>query len=196
MTAAKLAANRTNAQKSTGPLNTQSTRFNGVQHGLTSKQTVISGESQEAYNNFRTGFLADLNPKSATEDMLAERVVAAAWRLQRFQRIETAFFNDRVKAFLADNPEATATPPWQTCSLTRRRPAACVSSFVIKPQSNANTTRRRPNSSEPRSNASSEPSKPLPSRKSGETRKLRPLGSLRTIRKRRWKKSKTTRKIA
>ena len=104
MTAAKLAANRSNAQKSTGPRDTQGTRLNGIQHGLTSKQAVIPGESQESYDSFRAGLLADLHPKSATEDMLADRIVAAAWRLQRFQRIETAFFNDRVKAFLDDNP--------------------------------------------------------------------------------------------
>src|SRR4051812_11837034 len=60
MTAAKLAANRNNAKLSTGPRNTQSTRFNGVQHGLTSKQTVIPGESQEAYDNFYSGLIAEL----------------------------------------------------------------------------------------------------------------------------------------
>jgi hypothetical protein len=106
MSAAKLAANQANAQLSTGPRNTKNSRFNGMHHGLTSKQTVIPGESQEAYDSFRAGLFADLNPKSATEDMLAERVVGAAWRLLRFQRVEAAFFNDRVKAFLNDNPDA------------------------------------------------------------------------------------------
>ena len=106
MTAAKLAANRTNAQRSTGPQDTSRSRFNGVQHGLTSRQTVIPGESQEDYDEFHRELLADLKPKSATENLLAERIVAAAWRLQRFQRIEAAFFTDRIKAFLADNPEA------------------------------------------------------------------------------------------
>ena len=48
----KLAANRANAQHSTGPKDTTKTRFNGVQHGLTSKQTVIPGESQEEYDKF------------------------------------------------------------------------------------------------------------------------------------------------
>ena len=106
MTAAKLTANRTNAKHSTGPQNTQHTRFNGVQHGLTSKQTVIPGETQEAYDNFRTELLTDLKPKSATESFLADRIVAAAWRLQRFQRVEAAFFNNRIEAFLGDNPDA------------------------------------------------------------------------------------------
>jgi len=49
MTAAKMIANRANAQHSTGPQDTSRTRFNGVQHGLTSKQTVLPGESQKAH---------------------------------------------------------------------------------------------------------------------------------------------------
>ena len=100
------AANRANAQHSTGPQNTSRTRFNGVQHGLTGKQTVIPGESQEEYDKFHAEFLRDLNPQSAIERTLADRTVAAAWRLKRFQRMESAFFNDRVNAFLKDNPEA------------------------------------------------------------------------------------------
>ena len=55
MTAAKMIANRANAQHSTGPQDTSATRFNGVQHGLTSKQTVIPGESQQEYDEFRQG---------------------------------------------------------------------------------------------------------------------------------------------
>ena len=102
----KLAGNRANAQHSTGPKDTTKTRFNGVQHGLTSKQTVIPGESQEEYDKFHAGFLQDLNPHSAIERTLADRAIAAAWRLKRFQRMEAAYFNDRVNAFLEDNPEA------------------------------------------------------------------------------------------
>ena len=102
----KLAANRANAQHSTGPKDTTKTRFNGVQHGLTSKQTVIPGESQEEYDKFHAEFLQDLNPHSTMERTLADRAIAAAWRLKRFQRMEAAYFNDRVNAFLEDNPEA------------------------------------------------------------------------------------------
>ena len=106
MTAARLAANRANAGHSTGPQDTSKTRFNGVQHGLTSRQTVIPGESQEEYTDFHAEFLRDLNPQSAIERTLADRTIAAAWRLKRFQRIEAAYYNDRVNAYLKDNPEA------------------------------------------------------------------------------------------
>ena len=102
----KLAANRANAQHSTGPKDTMKTRFNGVRHGLTSKQTVIPGESQQEYDEFQARFLRDLNPQSEIERTMAERTIAAAWRLKRFQRIEAAYFDDRVNAYLEDNPEA------------------------------------------------------------------------------------------
>src|SRR5687768_10578298 len=99
-TAAQIAANRANAQCSTGPRDPGRTKFNGTQHGLTSKQTVLPGEDPAEYAAFATGMTADLAPVSALERVLAERIVAAAWRLRRFTRIETAFFNNRVEAFL------------------------------------------------------------------------------------------------
>ena len=105
-TALKLAANRANAAHSTGPVDTSRTRFNGLNHGLTSKQTVIPGENQEEYDAFKAGMLTDIRPGSTIETVLAERIVAAAWRLKRFNRVECAFFNNRIDAFLEENPDS------------------------------------------------------------------------------------------
>ena len=102
--AAKLAANRENATLSTGPADTSRTRFNGLAHGLTSKQTVIRGENQEEYDAFHRDIFRHLAPTSAIEIVLAERVAAAAWRLKRFTRVETAFYTNRIDAFLEENP--------------------------------------------------------------------------------------------
>jgi hypothetical protein len=107
-TAAQAAANRANANHSTGPADTSRTRFNGLAHGLTSKQTVIPGESQDEYNSFQRDLLSHLAPGSAIETVLAERLIAAAWRLKRFTRVETAFFTNRIDAFLKENPENDA----------------------------------------------------------------------------------------
>jgi hypothetical protein len=38
--------------------------------------------------------------------VLANRVIAAAWRLQRFTRVETGFFNDRIDAYLEAHPDS------------------------------------------------------------------------------------------
>ena len=122
MTAARMTANRVNAQHSTGPQDTTRTRFNSVQHGLTSKQTVIPGENQQEYDDFREEFLSDLNPQSAIERTLADRAIAAAWRLKRFQGVESAFFNDRINASSTTTPARTRNPPWRISSSIPSKP--------------------------------------------------------------------------
>jgi hypothetical protein len=102
--AQQVRANQTNAQRSTGPKDTSRTRFNGESHGPTSGQTVIPGENPDEYAAFSAAFIAELDPQSESERFLAERLVAAAWRLRRFTRMETAFFNNRIEAFLEDHP--------------------------------------------------------------------------------------------
>jgi hypothetical protein len=104
--AAQITANRVNATRSTGPADTSKTRFNGVAHGLTSKQTVIQGESQQEHDKFLRDLIKQLAPTSALENVLAERVVAAAWRLKRFARVETSFFTNRIDAYLEAHPDA------------------------------------------------------------------------------------------
>ena len=103
-TAAKLAANRANASLSTGPSDTSRTRFNGLAHGLTSKQTVTRGEDQQEYDAFSANMLRDLAPTSEIERVLAERIIVAAWRLKRFTRVESSFFSNRIDAYLEANP--------------------------------------------------------------------------------------------
>jgi hypothetical protein len=103
---AQITANRVNATRSTGPAETSKTRFNGLAHGLAGKQTVIRGESQHEYDSFAAKLRRELAPKSAIEAVLADRVTAAAWRLQRFTRVETSFFNDRIDAYLEAHPHS------------------------------------------------------------------------------------------
>src|SRR4051812_25958620 len=95
MSAAKLAANKANAQNSTGPNDTTKTRLNAVRHGLASKVVVLPGEDQEEYDKLHDGFFEQLRPQSDIERALIDRVVAAAWRLKRFINVEVAFFQDR-----------------------------------------------------------------------------------------------------
>ena len=98
--AQQVRANRANAQLSTGPADTSRTKFNGVQHGMTSRQTVIPGESQAEYDVFHATLTSQLGAGSETEKLLADRIAVAAWRLRRFTRIEAAFFNNRIEAYL------------------------------------------------------------------------------------------------
>ncbi len=45
-----------------------------------------------------------MRPSSAIENLLADRVIAAAWRLQRFTRVESAFLTNRIDAYLESHP--------------------------------------------------------------------------------------------
>jgi hypothetical protein len=99
--AARALANQANAKLSTGPTTAEGKAIasqNSTKHGLTSAKVVVPGESQEEFDKYREDMLESLNPQSVFEDELADRVVAAYWRLQRFFRLENAFFDERITA--------------------------------------------------------------------------------------------------
>lgn len=86
-------ANRRNAQKSTGPKTPEGKETvsqNAVRHGLLAQALVLDGESREEFDRFSEGLMAHLAPIGHVETMLAERVVAGAWRLRRALRVEWA----------------------------------------------------------------------------------------------------------
>ena len=101
MSAASTAANRANAQLSTGPITEegkQRSSLNGLTHGLTSKLTVLPGESQEAFDALESGFFKTYAPASVVEEAMVSNLAAAVWRLERMQRVETALFANRIDA--------------------------------------------------------------------------------------------------
>ncbi len=90
-TEAQIIANRRNAQKSTGPHTSEGKAIisqNAVKHGLLAWQDVISSESQADFDLYRQQLLAELDPVSPMESMLAERIVSLSWRLKRVCRIQ------------------------------------------------------------------------------------------------------------
>ena len=90
---AKLASNRRNAQKSTGPQSQQGkdvTRYNSLKHGLRCDLDVLPTENQEQYDHEKATWLSEFKPQSVVEMRLAEIAFNATWRLQRAHRAETA----------------------------------------------------------------------------------------------------------
>ncbi|RLC63582.1 MAG: hypothetical protein DRI01_04975, partial [Chloroflexi bacterium] len=74
VTEAKILANRRNAQKSTGPRTLKGKAIvsqNAAKHGLTAANNIISAENQADFELYRAQFLAELNPDSPMESMLA-----------------------------------------------------------------------------------------------------------------------------
>jgi hypothetical protein len=90
---AQTVANRSNAQKSTGPRTPEGKAIvaqNAVRHGLTAQRVIVKGEDPGKFALYREGMLEDLEPMGSVEALLAERVVNLAWRLRRAERLEGA----------------------------------------------------------------------------------------------------------
>jgi hypothetical protein len=98
------AANRLNAQKSTGPKTPEgraAVRLNGVKHGLTAETIVLKGESEADFTGMLESFEAEHAPTTPTEEALVVQLALANWRLRRLYHQEAGFYTYQIKS-LAD----------------------------------------------------------------------------------------------
>ncbi len=105
-TEAQIIANRHNALKSTGPRSPQGKAAitqNAVKYGFLTRKTVINSESQADFDLYRDQLLAELDPQSPMESMLADRVVCLSWRLKRAEHIHNQTI-DALNARISANP--------------------------------------------------------------------------------------------
>src|SRR4051812_48546954 len=82
----RLAANRRNAARSTGPRTPEGkavVALNALKHGLLSREALVRGESEAELVAFAKRMRAQLAPVGELELLLADRVVSSAWRLRR-----------------------------------------------------------------------------------------------------------------
>ena len=86
----QIAANRRNAQKSTGPKTPKgkaAVAQNAVKHGFTANSPILPNEDPAAYHAFKSQLTKELNPQGFTEKILADRIVDLSWRLKRSGRL-------------------------------------------------------------------------------------------------------------
>jgi hypothetical protein len=89
------AANRRNAQRSTGPKTPEgkaAVRLNALKHGLCAEDAVIFHEDAEAFKDLLHTFLDHFRPVGPLETALVHQIVTAQWRLARCRKIETGIF--------------------------------------------------------------------------------------------------------
>ena len=94
------AANRLNAQKSTGPRTPEgraAVRLNGVKHGLTAETIVLKGESEADFTAMLDSFEAEHDPTTPTEEALVVQLALANWRLRRLYHQEAGFYTSKLK---------------------------------------------------------------------------------------------------
>jgi len=91
----QIAANRLNAQLSTGP-KTEAGRnrssLNALRHGLTGQVTAMTDEDRAAHDELSKALIQSLAPKGAMETQLAQRIATDSWRLNRAAAIEDNLF--------------------------------------------------------------------------------------------------------
>lgn len=108
---AQLAANRTNAQVSTGPKSTEGkarSSMNALKHGLTSQSVVIAGEDTAEYNRQLDAYTNRLKPVDEEEMRLVHSLVDSNWRLSRLLRMESAIFLKGNREFAGKFEESPA----------------------------------------------------------------------------------------
>ena len=93
----RISANRVNSRYSTGPRTDrgkQRSSMNAVKHGLTANTDIIPGDKPYSYKSFRHQLLLELSPQSLIEQILADRIIGASWRLKRIPKLESSIFRE------------------------------------------------------------------------------------------------------
>src|SRR5580693_3498863 len=93
--AAQSAANKANAQPSTGPTTEtgkQRTRLNAYKHGLTGQIHLLTAAEHEAFDAHCKGICEALAPVGALEIDIAQSIAENRWRLKRVRAMETGVF--------------------------------------------------------------------------------------------------------
>jgi hypothetical protein len=93
---ARAEASRKNGAKSKGPRTPEGkarSAQNALKHGLRAqKYVVLPDEGAAAFDALETALMEELAPEGALQTVLARRVVAASWRLERAERLEAELF--------------------------------------------------------------------------------------------------------
>jgi hypothetical protein len=93
---ARAEASRRNGAKSRGPKTPEGkgrSAQNAMKHGLRAqKHIVLPGEDAAEFAALEAALIEELAPDGALQSALAQRVVAATWRLARAERLEVELF--------------------------------------------------------------------------------------------------------
>jgi hypothetical protein len=99
-TPAQIAANRANAQRSTGPQTDEGkakSSMNRLTHGFASAQSIIPGEDQEGFLALLSGLRTEYQPVTPTEEILVEKMAQTQWLTQRALNLQGDAFLDQLE---------------------------------------------------------------------------------------------------
>jgi hypothetical protein len=87
-------ANQQNATHSTGPRNTEVTRYNATRHGFRGRRVVIDGESEAEYNALIDSLYESFLPADTYETYLVRRIGDRMWELERARHMKVNALNE------------------------------------------------------------------------------------------------------
>jgi hypothetical protein len=96
----RLAANRANARKSTGPRTTQGKRRvarNALKHGLCAAWSCLPSECEPTFFTFVAEIEEDLRPRTATQKLIFDQIVNLMWRLRRLPESQSKIFEQEME---------------------------------------------------------------------------------------------------
>ncbi len=96
-TPAQIAANRRNAQKSTGPRTAEGkavSSHNATRHGVLSENVAVSGDDADVFRNLRSGLMTEFDPQSEMESLFVERIAILFWRERQLVNSESSMISD------------------------------------------------------------------------------------------------------
>ena len=138
-TAARAAASRANGAKSRGPRTAEGkarSAQNALKHGLSArKHVLLPDDSRAEFKALEGALLEELRPEGALQTLLVHRLVAAAWRLARADRLEFGLLTgdgaleSPGRVLVRDGRAAGVLRPW------------CATGAVPRPSSSAPSRR-------------------------------------------------------
>jgi len=106
------AANRANAQKSTGPRTTAGkavSRFNALKNGIYAVHQIMFDEKPEDLAELSDEYREHHNPADSDQRFLVNELVHNEWRLRRIRRVEAELWQTASNTFIVKNIEVTLT---------------------------------------------------------------------------------------
>ena len=111
ITARKLAANRANALKSTGPRTPEGLRRasrNNTRHGILANAILIEGESRDEFLALLAALDDEYHPETPTEFALVNKAAVAQWRLFRTWTYDASAITHEMHRQAEATPERVA----------------------------------------------------------------------------------------
>ena len=133
---ARLAANRENAKRSSGPSpqGRLRSRLNALKHGLTGAGIALPNEDVAEIDRRSNALHDELRPHSEVARLLVGRVAFLSVRLDRCQRLDTAMLSRRVRFAEAEFDEARVGRVHGYVSEIDLDPAASVRGLRMMPE--------------------------------------------------------------